>query len=1208
MDEYKKDSTGHDAIDDLKEEVNKNGVEIENKINKLNDEFDLLIKNINALKNSNFGYGDNDNQNKTSKKDDVKMSLNDAILELDKIINDKNIAIQAQKENNEETKETYKPIINDELGYQAKRVSEDNTVLDTLLNINNGIELNIEEENEEIETIEDKDTKTKENIEEKNVFKHDQTLKAIVDNLNNIINLIKPQKNIVKYQKEEEEKTSTSKEETAQYIFTPLANRKDDSKDIISILNTILNDNAKHLTTNKVFYKQEEEIIEKKEEIDTLEENKANDENNIDFDIDKIINEIEETLSNTSSIDTSPIVNNEKEPEKNIVETKKDTIKKESPIVKTNKIKNNINSIIEKQKDKIKNLKMNKTKKDKKIINTNDDGNNYNRPKPKKVTMVFAVIAIIVVIFEIAGFIGAFVFASKLCEGIPEFSPADLDSPDSTIIYDSEGNQVMELGLYLRENIEYDDIPNCVIDSFISIEDSRFYEHFGFDIPRFTKAIIENIKSRSFGQGGSTFTMQLVKISYFQTDDGENSTMAAREGMSGVQRKMQEIVLAMQAERELSKKELLVLYLNKLNFGDNIRGIQKAAEYYFGKDASELNLNEAAFLAGIINAPNGNNPYNAAYGNTEYLDNANARKNEVLDLMAYHGYITKEEANLNKAVKVEDLLAGKQSKFAETNPYYQSFIDAVINEAEKVTGKNPYITAMNIYTSMDPYLQEYVYNMQNNPEMFDKYVFRHENQQNALVLLNNQTGELVALGGGRNQADEARQFNRAIDSYINPGSSIKPVLEYALAFDRLGYATSHTICDKPIFLYETDIAVTNAYGQGYTGDMQITEALARSLNTPAIQLLEEVIEKYDDDGKEVIKYCNSIGFDWCNEETFDIQWAIGGRDCLVSPVQLAAAHGMLMHEGKYITPHTIKRIEYRGKYNETPDYIADTEGTQVISKAAAFMTAYCERYNVTSGWINQLDLLRKDYPTYGKTGTTNFSEEAYKAFSIPETAAKDQWLCTQTSNYTIVVWNGFDKVDSDSYFTVTDENYNLKCKMGSMLLDATMEHFNYPAKEIEKPDDCIEIQHLLGCFPYAKGSNAKGYIKKDSEYATLVDAATIEKERVGGILYHMGAKATEEGMMIHWDEFNSYLEDGTVDLTVTSVSGKVTIFATGRSYYQRYNFVKPDMFYATITAASGEVVEVESPLPTTISEVAGEGPYTVCGWTSANPHQVCTTQ
>lgn len=855
--------------------------------------------------------------------------------------------------------------------------------------------------------------------------------------------------------------------------------------------------------------------------------------------------------------------------------------------------------------------------------NGNGDNNNDKGKKKKKkvkkggrpyahpVTFFFAMLITIFIFLGLVAGAGCLYFTRNMLRSTPEFSPAKLDSADSTIIYDSQGNQVIELGLYLRENIEYEELPNCVIDAFVSIEDSRFFEHFGFDIPRFTKAILENLRSMSFGQGGSTLTMQLVKLSYFQVDDGEESTMASRSGMSGVQRKMQEIALALQAEQRLSKEEIITLYLNKVNFGDNIRGIQKASEYYFGKDANQLTLNEAAFLAGIVNAPNGNNPYNGVY-DIEYLNNANDRKNEVLDLMAYHGYITENEANLNKAVKVENLVTGKNAKFGETNTYYQSFIDAVINEAYKVTGKNPYTTAMNIYTSMDPYMQEYLYNMQNHPELFeDKYVFRHDDQQNALVVMNNQTGELVALGGGRNQADEARQFNRAVDSYINPGSSIKPVLEYCLAFDRLGYATSHTICDKPVFLYETDIVVANAYGQGYTGDMQITEALARSLNTPAIQLMYDLFDYYEDDPRyedpedAIIEYCQSIGLDSCNKNTFDVQWAIGGRDCLVSPVQLAGAHGMLIHGGKYITPHTIKRIEYRGKYNETPDFIADTEGKQVVSPAAAYMTAYLEKNNVDSGWIPQLNLLRRDYSTFAKTGTTNFSEAAYVNYDIPETAAKDQWLVTQTSNYTVVVWNGFDKLADGAYFTVTDENYNLKCKMGSIILDAIMEHYNYDAKDIEQPDDCIKIDHLLGCFPYAKGNNAHGLISINSPYATPINESEIEKEVVGGRLYHMGAKETAEGLLVHWDEFNSYTEDGRVDTTITSVSGNTTVFASGRSYYQRYNFANPGMFYASISAASGEEFSVESATPTTLVEVAGEGPFTVCGWTDSNPNPVC---
>ena len=283
---------------------------------------------------------------------------------------------------------------------------------------------------------------------------------------------------------------------------------------------------------------------------------------------------------------------------------------------------------------------------EKKIEEPKED-NSSKRPKAKTITKVFATITCIIAVIGILGGIGAIIFANKLLEGKPEFDRAKLDSQESSVIYDMNGDEIVELGLYLRENIEYDDMPNSLVDAFLSIEDSRYFEHFGFDIPRFTKAILENIKSGGFGQGGSTMTMQLVKNSYFQVDADGESTMAAHKGMSGVQRKMQEIVLAIEANKEVSKKDILALYINKINYGNNIRGVQKAAQYYFGKDASELGLVESAFLAGIINAPNNYNPYNELYkhdesyiylnSNITYLENAQKRTAEVLDLMAYHG-------------------------------------------------------------------------------------------------------------------------------------------------------------------------------------------------------------------------------------------------------------------------------------------------------------------------------------------------------------------------------------------------------------------------------------------------------------------------------------------------------------------------------------------------------------------------------------------
>lgn len=879
------------------------------------------------------------------------------------------------------------------------------------------------------------------------------------------------------------------------------------------------------------------------------------------------------------------------------------------------------NKVEEEKPKKKKTTKSSKGRKKKKAGVLKKSNPLYGRPIGKKSTFVLAIIASICALLFIFGIIGAGVIAHKLCEGIPEFHAADLDSADSSIIYDAEGNEIIELGLYLRENVEYNQLSESIIDAFVAAEDSRYFEHFGFDIPRFTKAVLVNLKSRNFDQGGSTMTMQLIKNSYFQIDDDVNSTMADRNGVSGIRRKMQEIVLAITADTRMSKQELLALYLNKINFGDNIRGIEKASEYYFGKTASELNLNESAFLAGIINSPNAYNPYNEIYkhddsyiylnSNIEYLNNANNRKNEVLGLMYSHGYITKEEYELNKLVKIENLLAGKNIKFASTNKEYQSYIDAVINEVEKETGYSPYTKAMNIYTNMNPHLQSFVYAMQNDEERFaSSYKFRNELQQNAIVLLNNQTGELVAIGGGRNPKDSARQFNRATSAYINPGSSIKPILEYALAFDKLGYSTAHTVTDQPVYLYETDILIANSYGQGYSGDMFIQTALAMSLNSPAIQLLMEVEDKIGEEG--VIEYLQSIGFDRASKNTYDLQWAIGGNMCQVTPVQLAGAHATLMNDGYYVKPHTVNRIEYRGKYNELEDYVADTVGNPALSSAAAYMTATLERFNVTSGYISQLNLIRRDYPTFAKTGTTNFDDYQIEAYGLPDFASKDQWVMVQNSNYTIVVWNGFDNLEEGAYFTVSDENYNLKCKMANVLLTELDSTIDYSPGELDKPSDLEEITFVRGSFPYVSGggSTVKGFISSDSPYKDLITLGEFNneyKEEVRGTFRGMGIDLTSDGLVrLHWGGYNQYNEDGTMDISATSASGAKTRIATGASWFQRKTFINPPAFYATITSADGNAIEVTSPTTTAIVEFGGELPLTACGWVEGGTKQICS--
>ena len=168
-----------------------------------------------------------------------------------------------------------------------------------------------------------------------------------------------------------------------------------------------------------------------------------------------------------------------------------------------------------------------------------------------------------------------------------------------------------------------------------------------------------------------------------------------------------------------------------------------------------------------------------------------------------HGYISETEADLAKSIRIEDMLSGVSDNFQEVNEKYQAYIDAVIDEVEEVTGESPYSVGMEIHTNMNAYMQEYIYDMQNE-EDYVGITFPNEQCQSAIVVLDNQNGAIEALGAGRGETDKARQFNRATKAYLNPGSSIKPVIDYALCIEELGYATSHTFTDMPLWRQRLD--------------------------------------------------------------------------------------------------------------------------------------------------------------------------------------------------------------------------------------------------------------------------------------------------------------------------------------------------------------------------------------------------------------------
>lgn len=659
---------------------------------------------------------------------------------------------------------------------------------------------------------------------------------------------------------------------------------------------------------------------------------------------------------------------------------------------------------------------------------------------------VWTVVFMIIIICYLITGIFAVHFIQDKTENMPELNISDLLSEESSKIYDANDNLITEIGTYYRDNITYDQCPESLIDAFLSIEDSRFFEHNGFDIPRFTSSAIHTLTSEDV-QGGSTFTMQLIKNSYFSIDAGDNSV----ERSATIEYKVQQILLSIQLETKLSKKQIFELYMNKLNFGDRIRGVQKAARYYFNKNADEMNLSESALLAGIINLPNRYNPYH-------YLDYATKRRNEVLDMMRQHGYINDKEWKLARSIRVEDQLIGTQNLNVENSKYIQ-YVDVVIDEAQALTGRDPVIYGMDIHTALQPNVQDAIENIENGNAGIP---FTDDLMQTAIVSMNNQNGEIVGVGGGRNYEGGARLLNRATSQYKQPGSSVKPVLSYALAYEYLGYTLDEVLTDKPITFPGESRVLVNAGDDGYAGEVSIKDALSKSLNIPAILTLERVTAKIGADA--VVDYLHSIGFDKASKDNYHLSYAIGGNAFETTVKEMAGAHAMLLNLGVYNEPHTIRKIET----TDGQVYYPDNQNIRVLNGGSAWCVDQLMYNNVLTGsqFHNYMDILNRSYPVYAKTGTSDWGTDGLQ-YGIPKAAMKDKWMVASTSNYTNAVWVGYDKAvaGANTYFSTWKAWRNIPGRIQVALLDAE-ETLNGNLDGVQRPDDAVDITYVKGTYPH----------------------------------------------------------------------------------------------------------------------------------------------
>lgn len=790
--------------------------------------------------------------------------------------------------------------------------------------------------------------------------------------------------------------------------------------------------------------------------------------------------------------------------------------------------------------------------------------------KAKRKVNKVNVAAIIVSIVTLLGLtcvcagIGVIIY---LLKDKPDLNLSDFNTAESTIVYDNEGNQIYELGSVLRQNVEYEDLPNSLIDAFVAVEDSRFFEHGGFDVPRFAKAFISNLKTMSFSQGGSTFTMQLVKNTYFTSD--EEGTGAVKS----IKRKVQEIALALQLEHNTSKREIFTNYLNKLNFGgtnQNIRGVQKASQYYFGKNVNELNLEESAMLAGVVNSPYLFNPFN-------YLEYAQERRDEVLYLMNYHGYISDNEYKLALATKVEDFLQSSSSneRGSGNGTPYQAYIDYVVEEAYNLTGLDPYTTPMRIHTCMDIDVQTLMDNIQAG-NVDDYFEYPDDEFEVASICIDNDTGEIIGILGGRNYADGgALLLNHATDQYKQPGSSIKPVLDYVQAFEVLGWSTSHCVTDKPLTYLGTDYIISNATNS-YGGEMSLKYAVGMSLNTPAIQTIRELIDKKGN--TYLVDYMTSLGYD-IDLNDFDEQYGIGGKGLNVSCLQMAGAYSALMNNGYYTKPHTITKIEF---LNEKAPVSPVYDSKSIVSEQSCFLLSELLKNDVEGGYANLMGLFRNDnYKVYAKTGTTNWGVEGAQ-FNIPNGAIKDGWVIACTSDYSVATWMGYEKgqVGKPSYMTYDIYNRNIKGKISKLILEETAEKFGY-AKDIAKPAGIKTITHIAKVgTPYVapiEGMDEQyittGYINSASKLASLVSpqSATVKELSENPKVKLDGTK-----LEIEWPDYPDQdllsVADDKIDISLKKTDGSVLLPYSGNrlfDYTWAFGAIK---YKADVTVKNGNSV------------------------------------
>lgn len=583
----------------------------------------------------------------------------------------------------------------------------------------------------------------------------------------------------------------------------------------------------------------------------------------------------------------------------------------------------------------------------------------------KKKSRVLKWLKRIVVSGLVAGFACFLFFFSYLMglEEWKEFDPKDIGEMQQTLlIYDADNTETVALhGLQNRVYVTIDKIPDHVKNAFLAVEDSRFYEHNGVDIVRIAGAFLEDLKNGNLSQGASTISQQLVKLTCLT-------------GVKTISRKLQEAVMAYELEQVYTKDQILEMYLNYIYFGNGAYGIEAAAKVYFGKTAQTLSISQAAMLAGVIKSPTNYAPH-------LHMDRSLKRRDLVISLMADQGFITPEQETQAKAEKI--------TLAPEVETKFDYFTDMVLCEAEDVLNletEELLASGYRIYTTLDQDLQNEVNKVFADNANFPENAADGEPCQTAFVILDSKTSEIRTIMGGR-QYETRRGLNRVLDMKRQPGSTIKPVLVYAPAMEKLNYSPATLVLDEK---GDFNGYVPKNFSDSYAGWVTVREALASSLNLPAVRTLQAV-------GVETAKlYASRVGIPFEPQDT-GLTLALGGFTKGVTPLSLCNAFTPFANGGYYSYPSCISRIEdARGNVV----YERPQTKTSVLSEDTAFLMASMLESTVQDGTARRMKI--EGVSLAAKTGTSG---------SDNISGNKDAWTVAFNPDYTICCWMGFDSTD-----------------------------------------------------------------------------------------------------------------------------------------------------------------------------------------------------